>query len=130
MAIPRVGQEVIVRYLHGDPDRPMITRRVYNSQQMPAYELPAHKTKTVLRSQTHKGKGYNELSFEDANGKEVLHLNAQKDMTTNVNNNRSTSVGSDHSESIGRDQTIAIQRNQQISIEENQTTAINGSKRP
>lgn len=126
MAIPRVGQEVIVSYLHGDPDRPMITGRVYNSQQMPAYELPAHKTKTVLRSQTHKGKGYNELSFEDANGKEVLHLNAQKDMTTNVNNNRSTSVGSDHSESIGRDQTIAIQRNQQISIEENQTTAING----
>lgn len=126
MAIPRIGQEVIVSYLHGDPDCPLITGRVYNSQQMPAYELPAHKTKTVLRSQTHKGKGYNELSFEDANGKEVLHLHAQKDMTTNTNNCRITTVGADHTESVGHNQTISISNNQQLSIDANQTTSIGG----
>ncbi len=126
MAIPRVGQEVIVSYLHGDPDCPVITGRVYNSQQMPAYELPAHKTKTVLRSQTHKGKGYNELSFEDAKGKEVLHLNAQKDMTTNVNNCRTTTVGADHTESVGHNQTVSISNNQQISVDADQITSIGG----
>jgi type VI secretion system secreted protein VgrG len=126
MAIPRVGQEVIVSYLHGDPDCPVITGRVYNSQQMPAYELPTHKTKTVLRSQTHKGKGYNELSFEDAKGKEELHLNAQKDMTTNVNNCRTTTVGANHTESVGHNQTISISNDQQLSIDANQTTRIGG----
>jgi type VI secretion system secreted protein VgrG len=126
MAIPRVGQEVIVSYLHGDPDRPIITGRVYNSQQMPAYELPGHKTKTVLRSQTHKGKGYNELSFEDAAGKEVLHMQAQKDMTTQVKNCRSTTVGANHNESIGRDQSVTVNNNQLVTVKQNQTTLIEG----
>lgn len=126
MAIPRIGQEVIVTYLHGDPDRPIITGRVYNSQQMPAYDLPAKKTKTVLRSQTHKGSGYNELSFEDEKGKEVLHLQAQKDMTTFVKNSRSTSVGYDHAESIGHDQTVSVNRNQTILVKQDQNTQVDG----
>ncbi|MBY8096849.1 type VI secretion system tip protein VgrG, partial [Vibrio fluvialis] len=65
MAIPRIGHEVIVSFLNGDPDQPIITGRTYHATNKSAYALPEHKTKTVLRSQTHQGEGYNELSFDD-----------------------------------------------------------------
>lgn len=128
MAIPRVGQEVIVSYLHGDPDRPIITGRVFNSQQMPAYELPANKTKTVLRSQTHKGLGYNEISFDDDNGKEQLHMQAQKDMSTYVKQDRSTRVDHDHTESVGHDQTVSVENDQKYTVKQNQTSEVGGTQ--
>ncbi|MGO4332839.1 MULTISPECIES: hypothetical protein [unclassified Cupriavidus] len=64
-AIPRIGQEVIVDFWDGDPDQPVITGRTYRSNQLPAYALPRHKTRMTIKSQTHKGEGYNELRFED-----------------------------------------------------------------
>ncbi|NWL75245.1 type VI secretion system tip protein VgrG, partial [Pseudomonas taiwanensis] len=63
VAIPRIGQEVIVSNFDGDPDQPVITGRTYNAHQRPPYELPAHKTRMSLKSQTHKGSGFNELRY-------------------------------------------------------------------
>ncbi|HDX8597936.1 TPA: type VI secretion system tip protein VgrG, partial [Aeromonas dhakensis] len=70
MAIPRIGHEVIVSFLEGDPDQPIVTGRTYHATNRPPYELPANKTRTVLRTETHQGEGFNELRFEDQAGQE------------------------------------------------------------
>ncbi|WP_318466919.1 type VI secretion system tip protein TssI/VgrG, partial [Photobacterium leiognathi] len=72
VALPRVGHEVIVSFLDGDPDQPIITGRTYNATHQPPYSLPGNKTRTVLRTATHQGEGYNELRFEDQAGKEEI----------------------------------------------------------
>ncbi|QQA76664.1 type VI secretion system tip protein VgrG [Pectobacterium parmentieri] len=121
IAIPRIGHEVIVSFLEGDPDQPIVTGRTFHATNRPPYELPTHKTRTVLRSRTHKGKGFNELRFEDQSGQEEVFIHAQKDMNTVVLNNRSTKVNIDHSENVGRHQTIMVG--------ENQGTEIRGTQR-
>ncbi|MFG1173022.1 type VI secretion system tip protein TssI/VgrG [Erwiniaceae bacterium CAU 1747] len=92
LAIPRIGQEVVVDFLHGDPDQPIVTGRTYHASNVPPGSLPGSKTQMALRSKTHKGQGYNELLFEDATGAERLSLHAQKDMTTLVKNDQSLTV--------------------------------------
>jgi len=88
IAIPRIGQEVIVEFLEGDPDQPIITGRTYHATNQPPYPLPEHKTKMVIRSDTHKqGENehkFNELSFEDENGKEEVYIHAERDMNTEI----------------------------------------------
>ena len=84
MAIPRIGQEVIVSFLEGDPDQPIITGRTYNANNMPPYDLPAEKTKMTIKSRTHKGEGFNEFRFEDEAGKEEIFIHAQKDQNNVV----------------------------------------------
>ncbi|MDE9491957.1 type VI secretion system tip protein VgrG, partial [Xenorhabdus bovienii] len=84
LAIPRIGQEVVVDFLHGDPDQPIVTGRTYHASNIPPGALPGSKTQMAFRSKTHKGEGYNELLFEDAKGSEKLALHAQKDMDTTV----------------------------------------------
>ena len=122
--IPRVGMEVMVTHLDGDPDRPLVTGVVPNARQKVPYKLPENKTKSVFRTNTHKGKGFNELSFEDENGREEILLRAQRDMTVKVENhlteridsNLVTSVGAmshfeveqSHSENIGQSYTINV----------------------
>ena len=87
MAIPRVGQEVIVSFLEGDPDRPLITGRVYNGALMPPYELPAHKTRTVFKSLSSPGGGgFNELRIEDKKGEEEIYVHAEKDLNARIKN--------------------------------------------
>ncbi len=111
MAIPRIGQDVIIQYVNGDPDQPMITGRTYCGDQLPPYDLPDHKTRMTIKSQTHKGDGFNELRFEDELGKEEVFIHAQKDQNTQVNNNQSLTVGVDRTQSIGQDESVAIGRN-------------------
>ncbi len=111
MAIPRIGQDVIIQYVNGDPDQPMITGRTYCGDQLPPYDLPDHKTRMTIKSQTHKGDGFNELRFEDELGKEEVFVHAQKDQNTLVNNNQSLSVGVDRTHQIGQDESVAIGRN-------------------
>ena len=106
--IPRIGMEVMVTYLDGDPDRPVVTGVVPNARQTVPYDLPANKTKTVLRSQTHKGDGFNELSFEDERGAEEVYLHGQKDHRIEILNDRTKSIGRDQSESVGRDKAISV----------------------
>ncbi|CAI1690741.1 Uncharacterized protein conserved in bacteria [Serratia fonticola] len=92
LAIPRIGQEVVVDFLHGDPDQPIVTGRTYHANNIPPGSLPASKTQMAFRSKTHKGEGFNELRFEDAKGGEGLFLHAQKDMSTTVKDNQTNMV--------------------------------------
>ena len=84
MAIPRIGQEVIVSYLNGDIDRPIITGCTYNGRNAPPLDLPKEQTRTTFRTKTHKGTGFNELRFEDAGGREEVYLHAQRDLNIHV----------------------------------------------
>ena len=78
--IPRIGQEVIVRFLEGDPDRPIITGRVYNADQTVPYTLPDEQTKSTMKSMSSKGGGgFNEIRFEDKKGSEQVFIHGQKD---------------------------------------------------
>ncbi|MBQ4769825.1 type VI secretion system tip protein VgrG, partial [Pectobacterium versatile] len=74
IAIPRIGHEVIVSFLEGDPDQPIVTGRTFHATNRPPYDLPAHKTRTVLRTETHQGEGFNELRFEDQAGQEEIYI--------------------------------------------------------
>ena len=83
MHIPRIGQEVIVEFLEGDPDRPIITGRVYNGDNKPPYDLPANQTQSGTKSRSSKGgspNNFNELRFEDKKGDEHVYLQAEKDL--------------------------------------------------
>src|SRR5712691_6649236 len=98
--IPRIGQEVIIEFLEGDPDRPIITGRVYNDEQMPPYALPDNMTRTTFMSRSTKGGGsanFNELRFEDKKGSEQIILNAEKDMDHRVENQSREYIGNDRS---------------------------------
>jgi type VI secretion system secreted protein VgrG len=111
MHIPRIGQEVIVSFLEGDPDRPIITGRVYNAAEMPPYDLPANKTQSGIKSRSSLGgtpANFNEICFEDKMGSEMLTIHAEKDFTLSVENDETHTVGVDRSKSIGHDETVSI----------------------
>ncbi len=133
MYIPRIGQEVIIEFLEGDPDRPIITGRVYNDKAMPPYELPSEKTKSTIKSNSSKGGGgFNEIRFEDKKGDEQIfiyaeknldvrvkndrfetvinnrHLHVEKDKFEHVDNNRNETVDADHKEEIGKDRHLKV----------------------
>ncbi|WP_265453396.1 type VI secretion system tip protein VgrG [Aeromonas salmonicida] len=128
MAIPRIGHEVIVSFLEGDPDQPIVIGRTYHATSLPPEGLPANKTRMSLRSNTHKGKGFNELRFEDKAGQEEVFIHAQHDMNTVVLNNRSTSVNANHGEQVGGSQTVAVQGNQTVSVKLDQVTEVQGEQ--
>ncbi|MFY1708504.1 type VI secretion system Vgr family protein [Tritonibacter scottomollicae] len=102
MVIPRIGMEVIVEHLRGDPDKPIVTGCVYNGKNRPPYELPQHKTRSTFKTDTHQGKGFNELRFEDEVGAEEVFLRAQKDLTEKVENNATARVDNNCVLSVGR----------------------------
>jgi type VI secretion system secreted protein VgrG len=116
MIVPRIGMEVVVEFLEGDPDKPLVTGCVYNGKNDTPYPLPEHKTKSVFRSDSHKSEGFNEFTFEDATGAENISLHAQKDQTLKVLNNRSKRVDNDQTESIGKNKSIDVGKNHQEKI--------------
>ncbi|EJS1787025.1 type VI secretion system tip protein VgrG, partial [Escherichia coli] len=116
LAIPRVGQEVIVDFLNGDPDQPIIMGRTYHEDNRSPGDLPGTKTQMTIRSKTYKGSGFNELRFEDATDKEQVYIHAQKNMDTEVLNDRTTDVKHDHTETIGNDQKITVVKGQTVQI--------------
>ncbi|MBI0557410.1 type VI secretion system tip protein VgrG, partial [Pectobacterium parmentieri] len=128
IAIPRIGHEVIVSFLEGDPDQPIVTGRTFHATNPSPYPLPANKTRTSLRTSTHKGAGFNELRFEDQAGQEEVFIHAQKDMNTVVLNNRSTTVTADHTENVGGNQAVSVIKDQSTEIQGQQTIAISGSR--
>ncbi|BFM48475.1 type VI secretion system tip protein TssI/VgrG [Marinomonas sp. THO17] len=117
LAIPRIGTRVIVSFLNGDPDQPIITGRTFDADNLPPYALPAHKTKSVWRSQTHQGAGFNELSFEDQAGQEQVYLHAQKDLKQHVLNDVQTDIGNDHHLTVANDSFTEVKNNQAIKVE-------------
>ncbi len=115
--LPRIGQEVIVDFLGGDPDRPVITGRVFTNLQKTPYKLPDNKTQSGWKTNSSPSSGgYNELMFEDKAGAELLRMRAEKDMTTRVNNDRALSVGRDRSVEIQRDDEERVTGAQRQSI--------------
>jgi len=133
MYIPRIGQEVIIEFLEGDPDQPIITGRVYNAQAMPPYDPKSNKTMSTVKSNSSKGGGgFNEIRFEDKKGDEQIfihaeknldvrvkndrfetisnnrHLHVEKDNFEHVDNNRDEKVDADHKEEIGKDRHLKV----------------------
>jgi type VI secretion system secreted protein VgrG len=132
LAIPRIGQEVVVEFLEGDPDLPLVTGSVYNADQSPPYDPGKGGVVSGLRSNTHKGKGYNEMSMNDTAGKEMVTVHGQYDMSTTVGhdqsntvgNNRTTSIAVDDSEKVGSNQKIDVGSNQNTTVGANQTLKV------
>jgi len=131
--LPRVGHEVVVTFLEGDPDRPLITGSVYNAAAPPPYELPANATRSGIKSLSSKGGGgFNEIRFEDLAGKEEIfihaqhnqdirveadcretvgndrHLKVERDLYEHVENNRHAKIDADHYEEIGKDRHLKV----------------------
>ncbi|WP_414137098.1 bacteriophage T4 gp5 trimerisation domain-containing protein, partial [Burkholderia cepacia] len=123
------GQEVIVVNLDGDPDQPLIIGRAYNRLQLPPYELPRHKTRMTIKSQTHKGEGFNELRFEDEAGQEEIYVHAQKDQNIHVNHDETTFVGNDRSEQVEHDETIAIGNDRKETVGHDEQVTIGQDRR-
>ncbi|WP_437916855.1 type VI secretion system tip protein TssI/VgrG [Sorangium sp. So ce302] len=132
-SLPRVGQEVLVDFLGGDPDRPVIVGRVYTSLQKTPYKLPDNKTRSGWKSNsTGGGGGYNEIMFEDAQGRELVNIQAQKDLrklvknneAVRIGNNRTTSVAGNDSLTVGGNRTHRVQLNEQISVGMSQTVSV------
>ncbi|WP_237385415.1 type VI secretion system Vgr family protein [Xenorhabdus sp. Sc-CR9] len=121
MAIPRIGQEVIVSYLNGDIDRPIVTGCTYNGRNRPPLDLPAEKTRTTFRTQTHKGDGFNELRFEDAKGSEEVYIHGQKDFTAHIEN--------DVHWHIQHDQKQRIDNNHYSDIQADEHSQVKGSRK-
>ena len=106
--IPRMGEEVIVSFIEGDPDRPIITGRVYHKEAMPPFPLPDEKTRSGYKSKTYKGSGYNELTMDDQPDKQQLRIHAERDMDTTVKRNTRQAVGVNQTVSVGNNSTVKI----------------------
>ena len=125
-AIPRIGHEVIVSFLEGDPDQPIITGRTHHAVNVPPYELPAHKTRTVLRTQTHQGEGFNELRFEDKADQQQIWLHAQKDLELLTRNDRTEEIGRDSDLKIKRDRISELDRDDHLTVRGERRTQVDG----
>jgi len=119
VAIPRIGQEVIVDFLEGDPDRPIITGRVYNADQMPPYALPDNQTQTGIKTRSSQGgspSNFNELRFEDKKGEEEFYAHAEKNLTTEVEHDEKRMVANDRTTTVQHDDTLTVQNNRSATI--------------
>jgi type VI secretion system secreted protein VgrG len=124
---PRIGHEVVVDFLEGDPDRPLITGSVYNADRMPPYELPGEKTKSTTKTDSSLGGGgFNELRFEDKKGSEEIFRHAEKDENIVVKNNQTIFVGNDRAEKIGRDRSLEVDRDKSENVLRNKTVNVLG----
>ena len=115
MVIPRIGMEVVVDFLEGDPDQPLVTGCVYNSDNMPPYALPAEQTKSTFKTNSSKGGGgFNEIRFEDKKDSEEIFIQAEKDYNRVVKNNDTLKVGFEKKDK--GDQTIGIKNDQSLDV--------------
>jgi type VI secretion system secreted protein VgrG len=137
MQIPRIGQEVIVDFLEGDPDRPIVTGRVYNAEQMPPHGLPDAAVKSGLKSNSTKGGGgSNELTFDDTKDKEKVFFHAQydheavieHDETQHVKNNRAATVNVNETLTVKVDRTRQVDGNEVVTIGGNLTHKVGGNE--
>ena len=135
--IPRIGQEVIVDFLEGDPDHPIITGRVYNGSSMPPYDLPNKGMVAGMKSNsTPGGGGYNEMIMDDSKGNELIRIHGQynmdstieHDLTETVLNNRTRNVSVDESVTVGSNQTITVGSNQSTTVGSNQSVNVGSNK--
>ena len=121
---PRIHQEVIVDFMNGDPDRPIIVGRVYNDDQPIPYKSA---TQSGFKTRSTPGGGpanYNEIMFEDQKGEENINIHAEKNMSRSVENDDSTSVGNDQSETVDRDRNAHVKRHEKQIVDKNQTNIV------
>jgi type VI secretion system secreted protein VgrG len=137
VSVPRIGNEVVVDFLEGDPDRPIIMSSVYNGEQMPPFQLPGSGIQMGMKSRSSPGGGgNNEITMTDTKGKELVNVNAQYDMTTTVGNdqkntignNRTTSVAVDDKESVGSNQTLDVGADRTASVGGNESISVGGDE--
>ncbi len=131
ISTPRIGQEVVVDFLEGDPDQPIITGRVYNAEQMPPYELPANKTQSGMKSRSSLGgspDNFNEIRFEDKKGSEQLFIHAEKNQDIEVENDETHWVGHDRTKTIDHDETSHIKHDRTETVDNNETITIHGAR--
>ncbi|MBY7962956.1 type VI secretion system tip protein VgrG [Vibrio fluvialis] len=128
IAIPRIGHEVIVSFLNGDPDQPIVTGRTYHATNTAPYTLPDNKTKTVLRTETHQGQGYNELSFEDQAGSEQIYLHAQKDFDWLIENDHTSVIKHDKHLTVENDRFTQIKNNQHLTVGGESRESVTGNR--
>lgn len=126
MFFPRVGQEVVVTFLDGDPDRPLVTGSVYNAEQTVPYTLPDDSTKSTIKTQTSKnGTGkFNEIRFEDKADSEEIFVHAQKDMNVEVLNDLTRLVKHDEVETIENDSTIDVQHDRKLTVKNDRSITV------
>ncbi|MBC2695178.1 MAG: type VI secretion system tip protein VgrG [Desulfobacteraceae bacterium] len=123
--IPRIGHEVIVEFVEGDPDRPVITGCVYNANTMPPYTLPDEKTKSAIKTNSSPGgEGFNEIRFEDANGNEEIFIHAEKNMDLRIKNNRREWIGNDRHLAVQRDKLEIVEHDKHIIIKQDELQEI------
>jgi type VI secretion system secreted protein VgrG len=135
--IPRIGQEVIVDFLEGDPDQPIITGRVYNAARTVPFGLPGNATQSGIKSNSSKGGGgSNELRFEDLAGQEQVYLHAQKDevivvendKTETVHRNEAVTIDVDRTETVGHDETLTVVNNRTRNVGVNETVSVGANQ--
>jgi type VI secretion system secreted protein VgrG len=126
--LPRIGQEVIVDFLEGDPDKPIITGSVYNADHMPPYTLPEEKTRSTIKTNSSiGGGGFNEIRFEDKKDSEQLFLHAQKDLETRVLNDAKTWIGNDLHVIVTNDSFEKIDNNKHTFVKTDRNQKIEGN---
>ena len=131
VSTPRIGQEVIVDFLEGDPDQPIITGRVYNAEQMPPYDLPANKTQSGMKSRSSMGGGpanFNEIRFEDKKGSEQVFIHAEKNQDIEVEHDETHWVGHDRTKTIDHDETSHIKHDRTETVDNNETITVHGQR--
>ena len=129
--LPRIGHEVVVSFLEGDPDQPLVTGCVYNADNMPPYELPANKTQSGWKTRSTTGgssANFNEIRFEDKKGSESLTIHAEKDQNISVENDETTSIGNDRTESVGNNESITIGNDRTENVGANENITIGGNR--
>jgi type VI secretion system secreted protein VgrG len=129
--IPRMGQEVIVDFLEGNPDQPIITGRVYNAEQMPPYELPGNMTQSGTLTRSTKGGSAataNQIRFEDKKGVEQLFIHAEKNQDIEVENDETHWVGHDRTKTVDHDETTHVKHDRTETVDNNETITVHGNR--
>jgi type VI secretion system secreted protein VgrG len=129
--IPRIGQEVVVSFLEGDPDQPLITGRVYNAEQMPPWDLPANATQSGILTRSSKGGGYgnaNAIRFEDKAGSEQLWIHAEKNQDIEVENDETHWVGHDRTKTVDHDETVHVKHDRTETVDNNETITVHANR--
>jgi type VI secretion system secreted protein VgrG len=134
--IPRIGMEVMISFVDGDPDRPLVMGTLYNAEHSLPYPLPDEKTKSTIKTETSLGGGgFNEIRFEDKAGSEEVYTHAQKDQnevvendhTTTVHHDQMIRVDNDQTQEVGNDQTEHVFNNQSLEVDVNRTIQVHGN---
>lgn len=126
MIIPRVGMEVVVEFLEGDPDKPLVTGCVYSGAAPPPASLPEKKSRSVFKTKSYQGEGFNELTFEDKAGEEFIYMHAQKNLDVHVENSRQLRVEYDDHQTIGNNSNLAVAANRTETVDGKMEVTVKG----